>query len=118
MSIIAPPVRVARQAVGDDVDLMVDAGGSGEFWPHTYKWALNCALTAPTRDKTNAKSRAMMENGFTFILTSCWDALGNALSDLRFTCPPKRSVAGASAWGASCWDKGSGSKAPIPCQTQ
>jgi len=36
-------VRAARRAVGDDVDLMVDAGGSGEFWPHTYKWALNCA---------------------------------------------------------------------------
>jgi len=36
-------VRTARKAVGDDVTLMVDAGGSGEFWPNTYKWALETA---------------------------------------------------------------------------
>ncbi len=33
-------VRTAREAVGTDVELMVDAGGSEQFWPHGYKWAL------------------------------------------------------------------------------
>jgi L-alanine-DL-glutamate epimerase-like enolase superfamily enzyme len=36
-------VRTAREAVGPDVELMVDAGGSGQFWPHTAKWALDTA---------------------------------------------------------------------------
>jgi L-alanine-DL-glutamate epimerase-like enolase superfamily enzyme len=34
-------VRTARDTVGPDVDLLVDAGGSEQFWPHGYKWALN-----------------------------------------------------------------------------
>ena len=34
-------VSAARRTVGDNVDLMVDAGGSDAFWPHGYKWALN-----------------------------------------------------------------------------
>ncbi len=33
-------VRTARKTVGDDVELLVDAGGSEQFWPHGYKWAL------------------------------------------------------------------------------
>jgi len=33
-------VQTAREAVGPEVELMVDAGGSEQFWPHTYKWAL------------------------------------------------------------------------------
>jgi len=36
-------VRTAREAVGPDVELMVDAGGSDQFWPHGYKWALETA---------------------------------------------------------------------------
>jgi len=36
-------VKTAREAVGGHVALMVDAGGSGQFWPHTYKWALETA---------------------------------------------------------------------------
>lgn len=36
-------IRLAREAVGNDVELMVDAGGSEEFWPHGYKWALRTA---------------------------------------------------------------------------
>jgi len=36
-------VRLARQTVGPDVELMVDAGGSEQFWPHGYKWALETA---------------------------------------------------------------------------
>jgi D-galactarolactone cycloisomerase len=36
-------VRTARDAVGPDVELMVDAGGSEQFWPHGYKWALQTA---------------------------------------------------------------------------
>ena len=33
-------IRTARDAVGPDVELLVDAGGSEQFWPHGYKWAL------------------------------------------------------------------------------
>ena len=33
-------VRLARNTAGPDVELMVDAGGSEQFWPHGYKWAL------------------------------------------------------------------------------
>lgn len=36
-------VRTAREAVGADVELLVDAGGSEQFWPHGYKWALRTA---------------------------------------------------------------------------
>ncbi len=36
-------VRAAREAVGPDVELMVDAGGSDAYWPHGYKWALERA---------------------------------------------------------------------------
>ncbi len=36
-------VRTARQAVGDRVELMVDAGGSEQFWPHGTSWARNTA---------------------------------------------------------------------------
>jgi D-galactarolactone cycloisomerase len=36
-------VRTARQAVGDTVELMVDAGGSEQFWPHGVNWARNTA---------------------------------------------------------------------------
>ncbi len=33
-------VRAAREAVGSDALLMVDAGGSDAFWKQSYKWAL------------------------------------------------------------------------------
>jgi L-alanine-DL-glutamate epimerase-like enolase superfamily enzyme len=36
-------VRTARQSVGDHVELMVDAGGSEQFWPHGTNWARNTA---------------------------------------------------------------------------
>src|SRR5215471_12390050 len=36
-------VRTARETVGPNVELMVDAGGSEQFWPHGYKWALETA---------------------------------------------------------------------------
>jgi L-alanine-DL-glutamate epimerase-like enolase superfamily enzyme len=36
-------VRAARDAVGPDVLLMVDAGGSDAFWGQGYKWALRTA---------------------------------------------------------------------------
>jgi L-alanine-DL-glutamate epimerase-like enolase superfamily enzyme len=36
-------VRVAREAVGPDALLMVDAGGSDAFWPQGYKWAARTA---------------------------------------------------------------------------
>ena len=36
-------VSTARKTVGDDIALMVDAGGSGQFWPNELKWALETA---------------------------------------------------------------------------
>jgi D-galactarolactone cycloisomerase len=36
-------VRAAREAVGSDASLMVDAGGSDAFWRGDYKWALRTA---------------------------------------------------------------------------
>jgi L-alanine-DL-glutamate epimerase-like enolase superfamily enzyme len=36
-------VRTARDTVGPEVELMVDAGGSEQYWPHGYKWALETA---------------------------------------------------------------------------
>jgi D-galactarolactone cycloisomerase len=36
-------VRAARDAIGPDALLMVDAGGSDAFWPQTYKWAARTA---------------------------------------------------------------------------
>ncbi|HZJ14320.1 MAG TPA: mandelate racemase/muconate lactonizing enzyme family protein [Chthoniobacteraceae bacterium] len=36
-------VRAARDAIGSDSLLMVDAGGSDAFWTNGYKWALNTA---------------------------------------------------------------------------
>lgn len=36
-------VRAARQAVGPESLLMVDAGASDAFWPQTFKWAVRTA---------------------------------------------------------------------------
>lgn len=36
-------VRAAREAIGPDCLLMVDAGGSDAFWPNGYKWAARTA---------------------------------------------------------------------------
>jgi L-alanine-DL-glutamate epimerase-like enolase superfamily enzyme len=36
-------MRTARDTVGPDVELLVDAGGSEQFWPHGFKWALRTA---------------------------------------------------------------------------
>ncbi len=36
-------VRAAREAIGPDCELMVDAGGSDGFWAQGYKWALRTA---------------------------------------------------------------------------
>lgn len=36
-------VSAARDTVGGDVELMVDAGGSGQFWPNDLKWATQMA---------------------------------------------------------------------------
>lgn len=36
-------VKAAREAIGPDAKLMVDAGGSDAHWPGGYKWALNTA---------------------------------------------------------------------------
>ncbi|MGH9450371.1 MAG: mandelate racemase/muconate lactonizing enzyme family protein [Terriglobia bacterium] len=36
-------VRAARDTIGPDCELMVDAGASDAFWSHDYKWALRTA---------------------------------------------------------------------------
>ena len=36
-------IKAARDTVGADIELMVDAGGSDAFWPHGYKWAISTA---------------------------------------------------------------------------
>ena len=36
-------MRTARETVGDQVELMVDAGGSEQFWPHGLNWARETA---------------------------------------------------------------------------
>ncbi len=36
-------VKAAREAIGTDSHLMVDAGGSDAYWKNGYKWALNTA---------------------------------------------------------------------------
>lgn len=36
-------VKTARDTLGPDRELMVDAGGSDAFWPHGYKWAVETA---------------------------------------------------------------------------
>src|SRR5438874_3452661 len=41
-------IRTARDTVGPDIELMVDAGGSEQFWPHGYKWALETAKMLAT----------------------------------------------------------------------
>lgn len=45
-------VKAARETLGADVELMVDAGGSDAFWPHGYKWALNTAKMLANYDVT------------------------------------------------------------------
>ncbi|NBO91977.1 MAG: mandelate racemase/muconate lactonizing enzyme family protein [Planctomycetia bacterium] len=36
-------IQTARDTLGPDIELMVDAGGSEQFWPHGYKWAIQTA---------------------------------------------------------------------------
>ena len=45
-------VRAAREAVGPDSQLMVDAGASDAYWPHGYKWALRTAEMLANYDVT------------------------------------------------------------------
>lgn len=45
-------VRAARDAVGPDARLMVDAGGSDAFWPNGLKWALRTAEMLAAYDVT------------------------------------------------------------------
>jgi L-alanine-DL-glutamate epimerase-like enolase superfamily enzyme len=37
-------VRAAREAVGEDSQLFVDAGASDAYWPNGLRWAINTAL--------------------------------------------------------------------------
>jgi L-alanine-DL-glutamate epimerase-like enolase superfamily enzyme len=45
-------IKAAREAIGPDVELMVDAGGSDAFWPHGYKWAIRTAHMLAEYDVT------------------------------------------------------------------
>src|SRR6516225_3030276 len=43
-------IRTARETVGPNIELMVDAGGSEQYWPHGYKWALETAKMLASYD--------------------------------------------------------------------
>jgi len=43
-------VAAAREAVGPESRLMVDAGASDAYWPHGYKWALTTARMLAEHD--------------------------------------------------------------------
>jgi len=43
-------IQTARDTVGPNIEIMVDAGGSEQFWPHGYKWALNTAKMLASYD--------------------------------------------------------------------
>lgn len=43
-------VKAAREAIGSDCRLMVDAGGSDAYWTNGYKWALNAARMLASYD--------------------------------------------------------------------
>lgn len=45
-------VRAARDAIGAECELMVDAGASDAFWPHGIKWALNTSRMLAAYDVT------------------------------------------------------------------
>jgi L-alanine-DL-glutamate epimerase-like enolase superfamily enzyme len=45
-------VRTARETVGERVELMVDAGGSEQFWPHGVNWARETARMLANYDIT------------------------------------------------------------------
>ncbi len=45
-------VAAAREAIGDDNWLMVDAGGSDAYWPNGYKWAIRTAEMLEDYDVT------------------------------------------------------------------
>jgi len=45
-------IKAARDTIGPDVELMVDAGGSDAFWPHGYKWAIRTAHMLADYDVT------------------------------------------------------------------
>lgn len=45
-------VKTARDTLGADIELMVDAGGSDAFWPHGYKWAWNTSKMLADYDVT------------------------------------------------------------------
>jgi D-galactarolactone cycloisomerase len=45
-------VKTARQTVGEHVELMVDAGGSEQFWPHGLNWARETAKMLADYDIT------------------------------------------------------------------
>lgn len=45
-------IQAAREAIGPDAKLMVDAGGSDAHWPNGYKWALNTAKMLADYDVT------------------------------------------------------------------
>lgn len=45
-------IKVARDTIGSEIELMVDAGGSDAFWPHGYKWAWNTSQMLADYDVT------------------------------------------------------------------
>jgi D-galactarolactone cycloisomerase len=61
-------VRAAREAVGSDALLMVDAGASDAFWNRGYKWAARTALMLADYDVTWFEEPLPPDNLQDFIL--------------------------------------------------
>ena len=53
---------------------MVDAGGSDQFWPHGYKWALQTAKMLANYDVVNHVSYGVENQGW--IVGASWIAGG------------------------------------------
>jgi D-galactarolactone cycloisomerase len=51
-------VGVARDTLGPDIELMVDAGGSDAFWQHGYKWPGIRPKCWPTMTSPGSKNRS------------------------------------------------------------
>ena len=61
-------MRTAREAVGSDAQLMVDAGASDAFWSHGYKWATRTANMLADYDVTLFEEPLPPDNLQDFIL--------------------------------------------------
>jgi len=74
-------MQTARDTVGPDVELMVDAGGSDAYWPHGYKWALRTAQMLAAYDVVWFEEA---------LPPTTWLATSNCAAIRRFPSPPAK----------------------------